>query len=135
MRAHLTRYLIGGTSVFSVSLGLLYLFVDVIGMWYLLATTATFCIALGLSFTVQKYWTFRDHSTDGLKGQMGIYVFLQIFNLGANDAIMYISVDRVGVPYLVAQICTTAIVAAWSFFAYRKLFHRNNAGADISGVL
>ncbi len=118
----LIRYLIGGTSVFLISIALLYLFVDVLGIWYLWATTAMFIICLGISFTVQKYWTFRDHSRDSLKGQMGVYTALQLLNLAANGAFMYLAVDVVGLPHLVAQVCTTSLIAAWSFLAYRHLF-------------
>lgn len=124
MRAHLFRYLIGGTFVFLVSIGLLYLFVDVLHIWYLWGTTATFFLALGISFSVQKYWTFRDHSADSLKGQMGAYAALQVANLGANDALMFVIVDKIHINHLFAQVCTTVIIAAWSFFAYRYLFIR-----------
>ena len=135
MRQHIFRYLIGGTFVFLVSIGLLYLFVDVLHVWYLWGTTATFVLSVGISFTVQKYWTFRDHSTDALKGQMGIYVILQTLNLAANDALMYIAVDKININHLVAQVCTTAIIAAWSFFAYRYLFRRRDSGPGIPVVL
>lgn len=118
------RYLIGGVSVFLFSIGLLYIFVDILGVWYLWATTMAFILSLGMSFTVQKYWTFRDHSTDGLTGQMGAYAFLQVFNLAANGSLMFIAVGKIGIPHLVAQVGTTATIAIWSFLAYRYLFTR-----------
>lgn len=131
----LIRYLIGGTSVFLVSIGLLYIFVDVLGMWYLWATTAMFIISLGLSFLVQKYWTFRDHSTAGIKGQMGAYTILQVINLVANDGIMYVAVGRVDLPHLPAQVLTTAVVSAWSFWAYRYLFIGRSGQSSVPAPL
>lgn len=116
------RYLLGGFFVFAVSIGLLYFFVDILGIWYLWATTATFCIALALSFTVQKYWTFQDHSLDRLSGKIGIYAILQLCNLAANDIFMYLSVGRLGISHLIAQVGSNAVIAMWSFFAYRKIF-------------
>ena len=129
----LLRYLIGGSFVFAVIIGLLYLFVDVLGMWYLWGTTFMFVISLGISFSVQKYWTFRDHSTDRLKGQMGIYTILQITNLAANDGLMYVAVDGFGLPHLLAQFFTAGIIAAWSFWAFRHLF-KNRSLASVQFV-
>ncbi|MEK9208603.1 MAG: GtrA family protein [Patescibacteria group bacterium] len=124
MREHLIRYLLGGLFVFMVSIGLLYLFVDVLGVWYLWGTTAAFVLSMGISFSVQKYWTFRSHSTSGLPVQMGAYAVLQVVNLGANDLLMYIAVGKIGIPHLIAQVGTMGTIAVWSFLAYRYLFVR-----------
>lgn len=124
----------GGAFVFCISIGLLYVFVDILHIWYLWATTLSFIISLGISFTVQKYWTFRDTTTDRLKGQMGTYAFLQTMNLAANDGLMYAFVDKVEIPYLVAQALTAIIVAGWSFFAFRYLFRTKPVEESINPV-
>ncbi len=116
------RFLIGGAFVFCVSISLLYFFVDILGLWYLWGTTLSFLLSLGVSFTVQKYWTFRDTSTNRLKGQMGVYATLQVINLAANDGLMYVGVDIFHISYLGAQVITAGLVAIWSFFAFRYLF-------------
>ncbi|MBP6885648.1 MAG: GtrA family protein [Candidatus Pacebacteria bacterium] len=116
------RFLIGGAFVFCVSIGLLYFFVDILGIWYLWGTTLSFLISLGISFAVQKYWTFRDASTERLKGQMGVYATLQVINLAANDGLMYIGVEFAHMPYLLVQVFTAGSIAIWSYFAFRYLF-------------
>jgi len=42
LRYQIIRFLIGGAFVFSVSIGLLYFFVDVLGIWYIWGTTLSF---------------------------------------------------------------------------------------------
>ena len=121
-RRHVFRYLFGGSCVFAFTIALFYLLADIFQLWYLWATTVTFAISLVVSFSVQKYWTFRDRSSDVLPMQIGAFGTLAIFNFAMNDSFMYLAVDGLGIQHLHAQILTSICIASWSFLAYRYLF-------------
>lgn len=101
---------------------LLYVFTEFFGWWYIASATLSFIIAAAASFCLQKFWTFSDSSTDWLHGQLSIYFILALFNLAANDGILYALVEYGRVHYILAQACASIIVAVWSFFAYKRLF-------------
>ena len=118
------RFLIAGGIAVSVDLGLLYLFTDIFGIWYLLSSVLAFILAFLVSFTLQKFWTFRDRERAGMHSQMGIYFLISVSNLCLNTLIVYFGVDVVGLHYLVAQIIASLLIACGSFFIYQRFVFR-----------
>ena len=119
------RFLISGGTSTGVDLAFLFFFTDVLGIWYLASAVAAFIIAFFVSFGLQKFWTFRDHSRDGMHAQAGIYFLVASGNLIFNTLLVYLFVERFGSHYLLAQIVASLIIAGESFFVYQKfIFHR-----------
>lgn len=123
------RYLISGGTAAAVDLVFLYIFTSLLHIWYLLSAILAFLIAFGVSFILQKFWTFADRATDRLKSQMAIYFIVASINLGINTLLMYLFVDYAHLQYIIAQIVTGALVACESFFVYQKfVFHSAGYG-------
>lgn len=120
------RFLVSGGISTGVDLGLLYLFTDFFGIWYLVSSVLAFILAFFVSFGLQKFWTFRDHSRDGMQAQMGVYLFISSCNLGLNTFLVYLLVDHFGFHYLVAQIVTSIFIACESFFIYQRFVFRTS---------
>ncbi len=118
------RYILSGGTAAFVNIGLLYIFTDVFGIWYLFSATLSFLVAFVVSFGFQKFWTFEDHSTDGLHGQAILYLFVALVNLCLNTAFVYMLVEFVHVHYVLAQIISGVVIACESFFVYRKFIFR-----------
>ncbi len=128
----LYRYLVsGGTSAF-VDLGFLFFFTSVLEIWYLASSVLAFIIAVGVSFVMQKFWTFRDHSTEGWKAQAGLYLaIISTNNLGLNTILMYVFVDHLHIHYFLSQFVISGLIAIESYFVYqifvfRKKGHQRN---------
>lgn len=122
--ARVFRFLLSGGIALSTDLAFLYLFTDVFGLWYLASAIAAFILAFGVSFMLQKFWTFGDHSQEGLHMQIGIYFFVTVINLTLNTLLIYVFVEWVGLYYLFAQIVVSALIAIESFFVYQRfIFH------------
>ncbi|MDO8565356.1 MAG: GtrA family protein, partial [bacterium] len=94
------------------------------GLWYLLASTLAFCIALVTSFVLQKFWTFSDDPNKNILGQFSRFAIVSVCNLAINVTLMYISVDVLTMQYLAAQFIVTGLIAFFSFFIYRDLVFR-----------
>ncbi len=120
-----TKYIISGGSAAVVDLVALHIFVRYVGMWYLMAAVLAFLIAFSISFTLQKFWTFQDHSTEKVKSQASLYFFVSVINLIINTLMMYVFVDYFDIHYIVAQIIASGLLAFSSYFIYSIFIFSN----------
>lgn len=122
----IVRYLISGGTAAMTDLFFLYLFTAVMDIWYLFSAILAFLLAFGVSFCLQKFWTFNDHTVHGWKSQAALYFLITSINLGINTLLMYLFVDIFHIHYFLSQIFAGAIVASQSYFVYQKFVFRNN---------
>jgi len=121
----IVKYIISGGTAAVVNFSLLYIFADILGFWYLSSSMVAFILSIGVSFSLQKLWTFQDARTDGLSKQATLFFFIQIVNLGLNTLIVYTLVEFAGLWHMVAQIIAGATLAVSSFIIFSKfLFQR-----------
>jgi putative flippase GtrA len=113
------KYLIAGGSAFITNLGLLYFFTEVIKVWYVFSSITAFAASFSVAFTLQKFWTFNNHSTVELRQQLTMSFSVAIFNLVLNTALVYLLVEQFTLHYIFAQILTTGVIAIESFLMYQ----------------
>ncbi len=116
------RYVISGGMATFTNLLFLFIFTDLFGVWYLLSAIFSYVISFAVSFTMQKYWTFKNNSSDQIKSQAIIYVVVTTANLGLNTLGIFILVHYLGFHYLSAQILVSILIAIESYFVYHYLF-------------
>jgi putative flippase GtrA len=141
--ARTLKFLISGGSAAVVDLGVLYLLSDVYTNWYagfieksnavLIAATIAFVFAFGVSFSLQKFWTFDDPSTDVIHSQLAMYLVLALCRLGVNTLFMYVLLNYTGLHYLAAQILASAFIAIGNFFAYKHFIFTGTASVIEEG--
>lgn len=115
------RFLISGGTAFLANLVLIYLFTDMLHVWYLLSSVFAFVGAFVVSFSLQKFWTFKNREVDRMSAQLGLSLMTALFNLGVNTALMYLLVEYAHLHYLTAVVCTTGIIAVETFFVYKYI--------------
>lgn len=118
----LTKYIISGGTATVVDLGLLYVFTALFGIWYVISAILAYACAFIVSFTLQKFWTFRNGTMQHIRKQFALYVSLGVFNMFLNASLLYLIVENTRVHYLSAQFSVGILIALWSFFCYRILF-------------
>lgn len=121
----LIRYLFAGGLAFATNLSLLFIFAHYLHLWYLTASTFAFIISVVVSFTVQKFITFRDKTTDRVHHQAAMYFGIALFNVTMNGLLMYSFVDLLHIPYMVAQVFSAGIIAVWSLAVYRYVIFKH----------
>lgn len=122
----LLRYLVAGITGAATQIGLLYVFTDIVGLWYLYSSIFSFLAAIIVSFLLQKFWTFADKKTDKMHHQFGKYMVVAILGLLVNTLAMFLLVDLLFLWYILAQIITGAIIAVMNFLMYKFfIFHKN----------
>ncbi|PIR84918.1 hypothetical protein COU16_00155 [Candidatus Kaiserbacteria bacterium CG10_big_fil_rev_8_21_14_0_10_47_16] len=124
---HLVRYLISGGIAATTNVGILFLLVHFGDLHYLPASVLAYLLAIVVSFTLQKFWTFQDKPTHDVHTQFSRYIIVVVMNLLLNTAIMYILVDTFSVWYILAQIVATALVAITGYFAYRHFVFKERS--------
>ncbi len=109
------KYTIAGSMGAFVDLVFLYLFADILGIWYLTASVLAFLVAFMIGFTLQKFWTFRCRDLSVIYEQLLFYFITGIICLSINSAAMYVLVDKAGIYHIFAQILAGGVVAVVSF--------------------
>ena len=101
-------------------------------MYYLYASILAFAVSIAVSFTMQKFWTFRDKPLHDMHTQFARYLVVILSNLLLNTALVYFLVEHAGVWYLFAQILATAIIAVVGYFGYRYFVFRDRTSVASS---
>ncbi len=127
----LIRYGVSGAVATGIDLGLLFVFKSIFHIWYLLSVVLAFVIAFGVSFSLQKFWTFQDRDLDVVKSQIGAYSLIAFWNLGLNTLLMYICVDMFGLHYIFSQFIVSGLVAVQSYFLYARYVFKKTAQRSI----
>ncbi len=124
-RVRVVKFIIVGGMASLVHLATLALLTEWAQVWYLIATTVGFGAGFGVSFTLQKYWTFQETSRARLPGQAFAFFALQMTNLVINGGLMYVLVDMVGLYYVLAQVVVLAVLAVFTYLVSRSyIFNR-----------
>jgi putative flippase GtrA len=118
------RYVISGCSAAFSQIGLLYVFTDIAHIWYLYSSALAFIVALCISFSMQKFWTFKNRGTDKMHHQFFKYTLVGLFGIALNSGLMYAFVDLLGIHYLVSQIIVGFIIMFFNFLLYRLLIFK-----------
>ncbi len=134
----LLRYALVGISGGVLQTATLYVWVEILHLqaYYLSGSAVGFCLALMLTFTLQKYWTFKDYEQTLFERQFIWYTLFALINLGANILLLRTSklalealgLDFFHVWYLMAQIGIIVTLALLSFVAnYFITFRKRHA--------
>lgn len=114
------RFIVSGGTAAAVHLGVLTVLVEVFGLYPVFASAGGFLIAFGVSFTLQKFWTFRDHDTATAPRQMALYFGIQVTNLCLNMLLMLFLIEVAHVQYIIAQVGVIGLIAIESYYLYTK---------------
>lgn len=130
-RMRVIRFLTTGGIGITVNLGMYHLLVAYAGVHYLPGSVAAVTCSTIVGFLLQKFWTFREHTTETAHVQFALYTLVAIVNIALNTLIVYLLVDFLSVHYLLAQAAAGGIVALWSFFIYREIIFKRIEGSAL----
>ena len=120
----IVRYLISGGTSAAVNLSLLYLFTDIFHFWYIYSAFIATGVALIVSFTLQKLWTFQNFSTDRVHVQFPMHATLALLNIALNAVMLFAFVEWLHLWYLAAQVVVGVLLACVNYTIYKKfIFH------------
>ncbi|MDP3725664.1 MAG: glycosyltransferase [bacterium] len=117
----IVRFIISGSIAALVYFTLLYIFTDIIGLWYLFSSVVTYILSFSVSFVLQKFWTFRDVRMEMriVIRQLVLQFIIAIGMLLLHTAALFVLVDVIGLWYLFAATISAFVLGILSFFIYR----------------
>ncbi len=132
------RYAIVGVTGAIIQMVSLWLWVGVFDLQdqYLWGIVIGFCLALAVTFPLQKYWSFQDSSRAAAPRQFVSYTLIALcsvclnvlFQSAAKTVLEHMHADFFHVWYLTTQAVIVVVLAGLSFFTNRLLtFKDSNA--------
>jgi dolichol-phosphate mannosyltransferase len=112
------KFCLVGASGTLVYLGLLSLFTEVFGLFYIISAAISYETSIITNFTLNDIWTFRDRRSPGMKSILyrGLkFNLVSIGGLGIHMAILWFFTEVVGLFYLISAIFAIAGAMLWNF--------------------
>ncbi len=125
-RKSIVKFIIAGSLAAAVDLIFLFIFHGLLKLAIVPSTTLAYILSLLVSFTLQKFWTFRNHNREKMFGQLGLYILNTFLGLYLNGLFMYHLVAGFHIWYILAQVMVNLVIGLWNFFIYKLIIFRNN---------
>ncbi|MCJ7751514.1 MAG: GtrA family protein [Armatimonadetes bacterium] len=117
---------------FTIDAGFYLLFTRALGVFYLYAKVASFCIAATNSYILNRRWTFRSTNPDRLR-QFAQFLVVASTGAAMNAGIMYILHGRLRIHDMHAFLVAVGVVMFWNFLVNRAWTFRHHPGEQHDG--
>lgn len=121
----IVKYVLSGGTAVLVNLVVLYVMVEFLHLWYLLGAIVSFVFGLITSYTLQKFWTFKDGNTQNMPIQFLSFALFALLMLGLNTLLIYFFVDVLKIWYLLAQAMSSLLIAFINYNVFNKIIFKN----------
>jgi putative flippase GtrA len=108
------RFLLVGAIGLAVNQGALFALVDLVGVALILASPIAILISMAVTFTLNERWTWHDRGRGRILHRALLYGSINSGGLLINWLIL-VSLDRMGLNYLLANLVGAGIAAIWNF--------------------
>ena len=115
------RFLVAGTIGATTNISGLFILTEYVGLHYLVSACISFVLAVCVGFSLQKFWTFRERSIEGVHAQAAGYFTISGINFFINIVLLYVLVEKLHLWYIFGQIIASALIAVSSFLLYRHV--------------
>lgn len=121
-KVQISRFSIVGIFSVTTYYGLFYGLTEYAHLWYIASALVAFCGYYIVSFSLQKYWAFRNRSQERIRQQLIQFSMMAIGNWILNTSLLYVLVEYFHMWYLLAQGILTVIVSIIAHFVLRWIF-------------
>lgn len=115
------KFGIVGGSAFVIDYGLMIFLTEVMNINYLISNGLSFSASVVFNYIMSVKWVFDVKKKNSKTNEFLIFVLLSLVGLGINQFIMWISVEKLEVYYILSKIYATIIVMVYNFIT-RKMF-------------
>ncbi len=131
-RKSVIKFIIAGCLAGGSDLVFLFIFHGLFLWNIVLSTSSAFILAFLVSFTLQKFWTFRDYQNKVVQ-QLVLYILNALLGLYLNGYFMHLLVVKYAVWYILSQIIVNLVLAFWNFVVYKFIIFKTNQSHEIKG--
>lgn len=126
--AMVLRYTISGFAGIGANLAVFSFLVLQLEVWYIFSAFAGFLAAYLVTFSLHKFWTFKNLSADLFYKQSVVYFFSAVATLLVNTFFLFVLVAYVSVEPVLAQFISLLFAAVLSFLFTTQVTFHTNAG-------
>ena len=108
------KYCLVGLTTSSLEVLLLFLLVQFVSIYYLIATTLAFIISDSLGFTLNFKWGFKESKTGTLRGY-NFFILFSCLALVLTLLLMRFFVDTIGLHYILSRIIILSFTGLLNF--------------------
>ena len=116
----LIRYTTIGTVAVFLDLMLLFVFVEFLHIFYLVAAAMAFIIAHSSNYYVQREWGFKE-TEQGVKRSNIYFISFGIVGIFLTLGLLAFMVEYLGLNYLFARWLVSLIVGGFMFFLHYRI--------------
>ncbi len=120
------KFIFAGGMAAGTDLAFLFLFHGLLKWGLVVSTSAAFILSFLVSFTLQKFWTFRNSRQDKMVGQLFLYLLNAFIGLNLNGFFMHTLVNKYEVWYILAQIIVNLVIGVWNFLVYKFIVFKTD---------
>jgi len=92
-----------------VNLFFLYIFTELLGIYYLFSAIFAFLIAVVNNYFLNKIWTFKEGIKHKLISKGGKFLVVSLIALGINLIFLYLFTEILGIYYMFSQVLAIGI--------------------------
>lgn len=124
------RFGIIGVLCFIIDYMLMIILTEIAGIEYLLSSGISFTISVIVNYLLSMRFVFQSKQSANKITEFLIFVFLSIVGLGINEALMWYTVEKMGIYYMVAKIIATAVVMVYNFVSRKIILEDNRSDLE-----
>ncbi|MCI9271484.1 MAG: GtrA family protein [Dorea sp.] len=113
-----------GGGAFIIDYGIMIFLTEIAGMNYLVSSAISFLVSVIFNYILSIKWVFNVLCEKSQAQELTVFMILSLIGLGINQLIMWLTVDKLHIFYMLAKIGATAVVMVYNFVT-RKLFLEN----------
>lgn len=121
---HIIKYIFAGGLATISNLVILFVSVHYFKLWYLTGAVIAFCVAVIISYLLQKFFVFKDYSRQDMRKQFLNFFIFNIAMLSVNTLLMYTFVDIIGFYYLFAQVLSSVVGACVNYIYFNRVIFK-----------
>lgn len=118
------KFGIVGTVAFVIDYLLLYVFVEYLGIYYLISSALSFTISVIFNYACSMKFVFVSRDDISKESEFVVFIILSIIGLIINQTMMWIMVDKLRIYYMFSKILVTLIVMIWNFISRKILLEK-----------
>ena len=118
------KFFIAGSVAGISDLIFLYILHGLLKVEIVMSTSIAFILAFLISFTLQKFWTFRNYSRQKMFNQLFLYILNAVIGLSLNGLFMHLLVNGCHVWYIFSQIIVNLLIGFLNFLIYKFIIFR-----------
>jgi len=121
----IVKFFLAGCFVGLNDLIFLFIFHGLFKIGIVVATSLAFILSFAVSFTLQKFWTFRNYNQNKAFHQIILYFLNAFVGLSFNGALMHYFVNKIYIFYIFSQIIVNLMIGTYNFFVYKFIIFKN----------